>query len=538
MKKFSSCLVFFICSVFLELFLPDAAPLRAQQLDPPPTYTLQLKTIPDKPTAETELQKIRKSGYDAYLAEYTTQTGRVIYKLRIGKFKTRAAAVAAADEYAAQEGGSVMIVAENIKDAEASRPSAEPTAADEADAAKGKSVRVTVKNADTTPHSSSLQEKVAALRRGEIPAQKQVKPEDEIWYTIQVSTEPDKRSAERKINKLRDKGFDAYCAEITQNGRQLFKIRFGKYTSSEEARRNAENYTSRERRTCLVVKIASGMDVYPSGDSAAPTEKQEQAADTDVRELKQPKAVAKTVAPAAAARKQASQEPEEPAAKPEERQSAPAQRSVAAAAVLEEQAPAAEMPSEPEPQAPKKAKSHGEREAAPPDETDSAQVQPPREEAPIADAPERMTKIYAYREKSGALNLTNRYEDVPVALRQNIDYISLFPMRIRKIAKNGLRLTLEDKDERKEVILAGLTFSGQSESARAYLEALKNKPLRLKYNPWLTTKDGAIAGRLYLKEGFYINLDMMRKGLGQYDKTTLAPDQQEAFRQALNGSKR
>jgi len=539
MKKVCTCLACCICTFFLGLLLAAPAPLRAQQIDTPPTYTLQLMTILDKFTADAELQKIRKRGYDAYLAEYTTQTGRIIYKLRSGKFKTRAAAVAAADQYTEKEGGSVMIVSENAGAGEASRAAAEPAAADGAAAPKGKTVRVTVKDKDTAARPNSLQEKVSALRRGETPAKMKAeqKPEDEIWFTIQTSTEFDKRSAERRINKLRDKGYDAYCTEIVQNGKEFYKIRFGKYGTSKEASEAAENYNARERRNGMVVKIASGVDVASSGDRAAASKKQEPAENTDTREQGQPAAPKKPAALAAAPRNQNSQEPEELPEEIDDRQPAKEQRPPAAGPARKVQPPTAELPSEPEPQAGQKGASDGGREAPPLDDTDAAQVQPPPEQAPKADEPEHMTKIYAYREKSGALNLTNRYEDVPEALRKSIDCISRYPVRIREIAKNSIRLTVEDQEERTEIILAGLTFSGQSESARAYLKALGRKPLRLKYNPWLQTKDNAVAGRLYTKDGFYINLDIMRKGLGQYDAATLPPDQQKAFRQAQGGAK-
>ena len=155
-----------------------------------------------------------------------------------------------------------------------------------------------------------------------------------------------------------------------------------------------------------------------------------------------------------------------------------------------------------------------------------------------APAPKRMTKIYAYRTESGAINLTNRYEDIPEAVRQNIEYISLFPVHIKDLTKNGPRLTLDADGQQTEMILAGFSMPKNNDSVRAYIDELKTKPLRLKYSPNQKTKDGAIAGRLFLKEGSYINLDMVRKGLGECSVQTLASDQQEAFRQAQDAAKR
>jgi hypothetical protein len=378
-----------------------------------------------------------------------------------------------------------------------------------------------------------------------MPPQKETKlrqkPDDELWFTIQTSTELDKRSAERRINKQRDKGYDAYCTEVMQNGRQLYKIRFGRYASAKEAGDAAETYNVRERRNCMVVKIVSGIDVASSGDRGPAAKKQEQALGSDRPEQERAETAAQPAATAAAALAQ-NPNPTDPAELPEEariRQPGEATQPAAAEPGQIERPPAVEMPSEPEPQAERTLAADAEGATAPAADAEASQKEPLRqEEPPVADEPERMTSIYAYRVTSGALNLTNRYEDIPEELRKNIDYISLFPARIRDIAKNSFRMTLDVQGERKEIILAGLAISDKSESARAYLAALGTSPLRLKYNPWLSAKDGAIAGRLYLKEGSYVNLDMVRKGLGKYDAATLAPDQQEAFRQAQEAAKR
>lgn len=558
MKKVFSCRALYTCLIFSGLLVSIPFPLHARQNTPSPTYTIQLVTVPDKAMADTELGKISRRGHDAYIVEYTTETGKVIYKLRSGKFTSRADAVAAADRYTEQEGGSVLIVAQLAPAGQTAEPAAEPAVEDDAGAAEkkegaadtgesadatGKTVGAAVQKETKSSPPNSLVEKINALKRGEVPpgkkAKPRMKPEDEIWFTIQTSTELDSRSAERRISKLRDKGYDAYCTEVTQNSRRLYKIRFGRFTLAREARRAAQSYTEQERRNCLVVKIADGVDVAPSPARGTAPKKQSQAQDTGP--LPQIHKKTKTI-PAAtdpAQQDKKPQEPEELHAKtgigqPEQTQ----------AAAEDEQAPQetvheAGIPAEPDAPAENQAAPEKKPEVEPPPEDSYHEQTPPsREEVPAAKKPERMTSIYAYRQKSGALNLTNRYEDVPEELRKNIDYISLFPARVKDIAENGRRVTLECQDERKEIFLAGLTISGPGEAARAYLKALGDEPLRLKYNPWMDTKDGAIPGRLYRKEGAYINLDMVRKGLGRCDMTTLAPDQQEAFRKAQDAARR
>ena len=517
MKKTHFSLCFFACGALCAIVIGGVA--HAQQaLAPvtPQSFTLQIMTILDKFTADAELQKALKRGYKAYISEYTTQTGKVIYKLRCGKYPNRPAAVAAAKQYEAKEGASVMVVT-----AREDAPTGDvlPDATIEKKAAGKKTVRITVQDAEQSPRPSSLQEKVTALERGEMPEQKkktsvQQPDDDGLWFTLQTNTEPDKRSAEHRINQLRQKGYDAYCVEAPmQNGKTQFKIRIGKFGSPEEAGESARQFSASERKGCMVVKIAPAGETE-SGPAVAPG------------------------APVAAEKAQdepVDVEPETPRVVKK-----PAQKTVIPDD--EDQMPGAEMPSEPEPS--QQFKKPAQKASVPQDRelparTDNASETVEAADAPPAvAAPERMTKIYAFRQESGALNLTNKFEDIPEAARKNVEYISLFPVYILELAKKGPRLTVEVEGKATEIILAGFSIPRQTEPARAYLEALKTKPLRLKYSPWQTTKDGAIAGRLFLKEGSYINLDMVRKGLGECSVETLAPDQQEAFRQAQDAAKR
>ena len=525
MRKFFFAFSFFVCGALLAGTVAGTA--YAQLALPtvtPQTFTLQIKTILDKPTADEELQKVLKLGYKAYLEEYTIQAGQKVYKLRTGKYANRPEAVAAAAAYEAKEGAMVMIVTAREDaplpgDVPPGQKAAPPDMAGEKKDAGKKTVKVTVKDAEKPSLQNSLAQKVAALKRGEMPVQDTKKtmrrPDDKLWYTLQTNTEQDKHSTERRINQLRDKGYDAYCVEAPlQNGKTQFKIRFGKYGSAEEAGQAAQQFYTRERRGCLVVKVT------PSGDTEAGP-------------------AGAAAAPAAAEQMNEQQEEIEPKTPPQAAKS-PAQKTVMPED--EEQAPAAEMPSEPEPlqQAKKRAQkgsAQGYSEQAASADND-AEPMKAADEPPALPAPERLTKIYAYREESGALNLTNRFEDIPEAVRKNIEHIALFPVHFNELSKNSSRLTLDADGERTEIILAGFTMPKNSGPARAYLEALKTKPLRLKYNPWQKTKDGATAGRLFLKEGSYINLDMVRKGLGECNTETLAPDQQDAFRQAQEAAKR
>lgn len=525
MRKIS----FFLCLLACGILAPmlPAATSYAQQPHSPvsaQTFTLQVMTLLDKFTADTELQKLRNRGYSAYIAEYSTESGKVLYKIRSGKYANRSSALAAAKKYQEQEGVAVMVVTASddapAGKAQAGRNASIPDSAEKQKNAGGKNVRITVKDADKAARPTSLQEKVAALDRGRMPEQDKKtsdrEPDDSIWFTLQTSTEPDKQSAERRINQLGRKGYEAYCLETPlQNGKTQFKIRIGKYGSPEEAGLAAQKFNTRERRGCMVVKISPTRSLesnQPVAEGGAVAEGQRHGETDDIE----------TTPPRGLETKSSGQKNES----------------------LDDTGnmPPADMPSEPEPSQP----IAGSPEIAPAPEsaeqTTRSDNNPEQMEA--ADnaveeiAPKRMTKIYAYRMESGAVNLTNRYEDIPEAVRHTIEYIALFPVHIKELAKNGSRLTLEAEGQQTEIVLAGFSMPKKNESVRAYLEGLKTKPLRLKYSPGQTTKEGAIAGRLFLKEGSYVNLDMVRKGLGECSVQTLLSNEQEAFRQAQEAARR
>ncbi|MBN2107150.1 MAG: SPOR domain-containing protein [Deltaproteobacteria bacterium] len=525
MRKKFFFLCFFACGALLPL-LPAGAADAQQAYAPvsPQTFTLQIMTLLDKYSADTELQKLRKLGYSAYVSEYTTESGKVIYKIRCGKYANRSSAVAAAKEYQANEGVAVMVVtASDNTPAGKARPAQNAAVPDMAEEKKddgGKNVRITVQDAEKTSVPASLQDKVAALKRGEMPVQDKKTaaqgPDDGIWFTLQTSTEPDKQSAERRINQLGRKGYDAYCVETPlNNGKTQYKIRIGKYESPEEAGQAAQKYTTRESRGCLVVKITS--------TSSSESEQ------TDSGRI-------------AAAGGQQQDEPDHIDAEPLPQAAQSEIQKTLPPADTEHIPSSEELPSEPEPAQPA---SMPAKTASFPEDIDqkertgSDSEQMEASDAAVEDTePQRMIKIYAYRTESGSINLTNKYENIPASGLNNIEYVSLFPVYLKELAKEGSRLTIEADGQKTDIILAGFILPKDSKPARAYLDELKTKPLRLKYSPNQRTKDGAIAGRLFLKEGSYINLDMVRKGLGECSVQMIASDQQEAFRQAQEAAKR
>ncbi len=53
-------------------------------------YTIQVSTELRKPVACSLVEKLKKKGYPAYISEKKTRKGMMLYKVRIGKYKTKA----------------------------------------------------------------------------------------------------------------------------------------------------------------------------------------------------------------------------------------------------------------------------------------------------------------------------------------------------------------------------------------------------------------------------------------------------------------
>jgi cell division protein FtsN len=65
-------------------------------------------------------------------------------------------------------------------------------------------------------------------------------------WTVQVNAFPDERSAQSWVDRLKNKGYNAYVTEIRSKGRTWYRVRVGRYGSREEADRIAEALKSKE----------------------------------------------------------------------------------------------------------------------------------------------------------------------------------------------------------------------------------------------------------------------------------------------------
>ena len=66
-----------------------------------PLFTVQVETVSFEPAARAVVNRLIARGYDAYFETDTAAGGKSLYKVRFGRFATRAEASAAATAYKA-----------------------------------------------------------------------------------------------------------------------------------------------------------------------------------------------------------------------------------------------------------------------------------------------------------------------------------------------------------------------------------------------------------------------------------------------------
>jgi cell division septation protein DedD len=444
MRKLSHSIIFF--SILL-IFRPCADLCAQTDSDPGPSFnqgqtyfTFQVETLSYKSKAYSLTSQLKQKGFPAFITEQQPPNAKPLYKIRIGKYKTRVEAEKAAQSYKQREQKSYFIVKSKVE-----KPAEKKT----------------VVKRDSTAGP--------VMGKGS-------------WFTIQVSTLLDKAATDSYTSKLKQKGFPAYIVENqTSKGKPLYKIRIGKYKTRAEAEKAAQSYKKQEKKPGIVVQ---SKNENPSAASS----------------------VSEKSAPIPELSKDTAQPPTDP--------------------ITQKESP---------PPAPEKEVDSSQKQNKKSPEKTAPQPAKDNQTATETAWPETVTNIFAYRGPKDALNLTNQYNKIPEPLRHRIEYISHFPVRFLGPDRKGPGLLFEVEGEQKKIIPAGvrMPLKDPDDYALSYFEQnLKDIPLRLKYNPGATTPDGTFVGRLYLKAGTFINLEMVRNGIGACSLETIAPDQHAEFKKA------
>jgi len=68
-------------------------------------------------------------------------------------------------------------------------------------------------------------------------------------WTVQVNAFPDEKSAKTWVDRLKNKGYNAYVAEANAKGKIWYRVRVGQYNTREEAKKVEEALKTKENYT-------------------------------------------------------------------------------------------------------------------------------------------------------------------------------------------------------------------------------------------------------------------------------------------------
>jgi cell division protein FtsN len=87
-----------------------------------------------------------------------------------------------------------------------------------------------------------------AAKKSEMAETSEGQENGKVW-TVQVNAFPDERSAKIWVDRLKNKGYNAYMTEAKNKGKTWFRVRVGKYSTRDEAETAVETLKSKENQT-------------------------------------------------------------------------------------------------------------------------------------------------------------------------------------------------------------------------------------------------------------------------------------------------
>ena len=76
--------------------------------------------------------------------------------------------------------------------------------------------------------------------------------QEHVW-TVQVNATPDERSAQKLVERLKQKGYDAYMVTTNQNGRDWYRVRAGRLPTRGQAQELLEDLQTKENLKPIIV---------------------------------------------------------------------------------------------------------------------------------------------------------------------------------------------------------------------------------------------------------------------------------------------
>ena len=71
-------------------------------------------------------------------------------------------------------------------------------------------------------------------------------------WTVQVNAYPDEKTAQRLVERLKEKGYDAYMVVSNVKGRTWYRVRVGRFATRDEAKKAQEELQTKENLTKTV----------------------------------------------------------------------------------------------------------------------------------------------------------------------------------------------------------------------------------------------------------------------------------------------
>ncbi len=314
-----------------------------------------------------------------------------------------------------------------------------------------------------------------------------------IFFTFQVDAIANKDHAYVLEENLMDKGYPAYVEEASDNtGKITYQVRVGKYQTREDAEKAARAFYEKEKKSYWIT--ATQLDPAESSTTSITAPAAERIAEPPQKELSSARS-----------------------GKKEQRES-----------------PAVEKPSQQEKSLQLKSPP---LPAAAEHKAWAAAVAPPAAAQPDSGWPPVVTRIYTYYDPQGYLRITNSAEKIPGELQNNIESVSIFPVKYLSFNQKKKVLALDIAGKQEELQLSGvdLDASAAVKNAAAYFEkTLKDVPLRLKYAPVYDgdAKKKIIWGTIFFKQGASLNIELVRQGIAPCDADSAPSSQKQAYREA------
>jgi cell division septation protein DedD/endonuclease YncB( thermonuclease family) len=553
---YDACTVFFeyfrddvmllknICAVSMCCLVLSCFGMRAEAAGQP-GFTVQVETLSFEPAARAVVNRLRERGYDAFFESSSSDGGRVLYRVRFGRFLTRAEADAAAQTYKRQEQRECFVVRTMLPTV-ASNPTREILSGAAADAPRVQ--------AQPEPASGSMP----------------VDGNDLEFYTLQIAAKSDKSVAQSLSDRLSRKGYPVYVLEPDPaDTKPFYRVRIGRYENRAQAEQAGRSYAEHEGGEFLVVLSPPGrLEGFADagvGPSASPEAKEyvftvqlcvretRESAERyaarvraqgfepyimrydapngkilyrvrmgDFRERAQAEELVRTYTLQGGS--------DYLIVRTEQERSSALMAPPVVPVAADQQTPAKSEPEAlPElmPQA-----DRPEQKPAPTGKNPAIQG-PDVPAASPADWPETVSRVYAYAGPDNELNLTNASAGIPRDMVGRIQYVSLFPVRFVTVSDDARFFVLEVEGAQRRFRPAGIRLPAQARDyvVSAIQQMLSDEPLRLRHSP----VDGAdvLIGSLYYRSGADVQVALIKRGFALVDDESVPVGRLNEFHAAL-----